>query len=105
MLGDLNANLDRPDVTGAVLATMDPIVVTRSEQRSAAAAMVGRFRHRAGSRTSRIGRMMNTGHSRSQLCARQKIQASPRSDEYWDGSLLVHNVPTAIGRSDRGCHQ
>ena len=40
MLGDLIANLDRPDVTAAVLATMDPIVATRFEQRSAAAAMV-----------------------------------------------------------------
>ena len=39
MLGDLIANLDRPDVTVAVLATMDPIVATRFEQRSAAAAM------------------------------------------------------------------
>ena len=39
MLGDLIANLDRPDVTAAVLATMDPVAATRIEQRSAAAAM------------------------------------------------------------------
>src|SRR5262249_1004400 len=40
MLGDLIANLDRPDVTAAVLATMDPIVAARFEQRSAAVSMV-----------------------------------------------------------------
>jgi len=40
MLGDLIANLDRPDVTAAVLATMDRTVAARFEQRSAAAAMV-----------------------------------------------------------------
>ena len=39
MLGDLIANLDRPDVAAAVLTTMDPIVATRIEQRAAAAAM------------------------------------------------------------------
>jgi len=39
MLGDLIANLDRPDVTAAVLTTLDPIVATRIEQRAAAAAM------------------------------------------------------------------
>ena len=39
MLGDLIANLDRPDVTAAVLMTLDPIVATRIEQRAAAAAM------------------------------------------------------------------
>ena len=39
MLGDLIAKLDHPDVTAAVLATLDPIVATRIEQRSAAAAM------------------------------------------------------------------
>src|SRR6516164_1854416 len=39
MLGDLIANLDRPDVTAAVLTPLDPIVATRIEQRAAAAAM------------------------------------------------------------------
>ena len=39
MLGDLIANLDRPDVTAAVLTTLDPIVATRIEQRAAGAAM------------------------------------------------------------------
>ena len=39
MLGDLIANLDRPDVTAAVLTTLDPIVATRIEQRAATAAM------------------------------------------------------------------
>lgn len=39
MLGDLIANLDNPDVAAAVLATMDPIVVTRIERRAAAATM------------------------------------------------------------------
>src|SRR5262252_5105512 len=39
MLGDLIANLDRPDIAAAVLATLDPIVATRIEQRAAAAAM------------------------------------------------------------------
>jgi hypothetical protein len=39
MLGDLIANLDRPDVTAAVLTTLDPVVATRIEQRAAAAAM------------------------------------------------------------------
>jgi hypothetical protein len=31
MLGDLIANLDRPNVAAAVLTTMDPIVVVREE--------------------------------------------------------------------------
>ena len=44
MLGDLIANLDRPDVTAAVLMKLDPIVATRIEQRAAAAAMSGRSR-------------------------------------------------------------
>ena len=39
MLGDLIANLDRPDVAAAVLTTLDPIVATRIERRAAAAAM------------------------------------------------------------------
>jgi hypothetical protein len=39
MLGDLIANLDRPDVTAAVLATIDPIVAARIERRAAAATM------------------------------------------------------------------
>jgi len=39
MLGDLIANLDRPDITAAVLMTLDPTVATRIEQRAAAAAM------------------------------------------------------------------
>jgi hypothetical protein len=39
MLGDLIAKLDRPDVTAAVLTTLDPIVAIRIEQRAAAAAM------------------------------------------------------------------
>src|SRR6516164_4283514 len=39
MLGDLIANLDRPDVTAAVLTTLDPIVATRIEQHAGAAAM------------------------------------------------------------------
>ncbi|MBV8496193.1 MAG: hypothetical protein JO361_05365 [Gammaproteobacteria bacterium] len=39
MLGDLVVNLDRPDVTDAVLATMEPIVAIRLKERSAAAAM------------------------------------------------------------------
>jgi hypothetical protein len=37
MLGDLIANLDRPDVTATVLTTLDPIVATQIEQRAAAA--------------------------------------------------------------------
>ena len=40
MLGDLIANLDRPDVAAAVLATLDPNVVARIERRAAAAAMI-----------------------------------------------------------------
>lgn len=39
MLGDLIANLDRPDVTAAVLTTLDPTVAARIERRAAAAAM------------------------------------------------------------------
>jgi hypothetical protein len=39
MLGDLITKLDRPDVTAAVLTTLDPVVATRIEQRAAAAAM------------------------------------------------------------------
>ena len=39
MLGDLIANLDRPDVAAAVLTTLDPIVAARIERRAAAAAM------------------------------------------------------------------
>jgi uncharacterized membrane protein len=39
MLGDLIANLDRPNVAAAVLTTMDPIVAARIERRAAAAAM------------------------------------------------------------------
>jgi hypothetical protein len=39
MLGDLIANLDRPNVAAAVLTTMDPIVATRIERRAAAAAV------------------------------------------------------------------
>ena len=39
MLGDLIANLDRPDVTAAVLTTLDPVVATRIKQRAAAATM------------------------------------------------------------------
>ena len=39
MLGDLIANLDRPNVAAAVFTTLDPIVATRIEQRAAAAAM------------------------------------------------------------------
>jgi hypothetical protein len=38
-LGDLIANLDRPDVTAAMLTTLDPVIATRIEQRAAAAAM------------------------------------------------------------------
>src|SRR5262245_36498959 len=38
-LGDLIANLDRPNVTAAVLTTLDPIVATRIEQRAAVAGM------------------------------------------------------------------
>jgi hypothetical protein len=40
MLGDLIANLDRPDVAAAVLATLDPNVATQIERRAAAAAMI-----------------------------------------------------------------
>src|SRR6516225_3748397 len=40
MLGDLIANLDRPDVARAVLATLDPKVAARIERRAAAAAMI-----------------------------------------------------------------
>ena len=40
MLGDLIANLDRPDVAGAVLATLDPVVAARIERHAAAAAMI-----------------------------------------------------------------
>ena len=39
IIGDVIAKLDRPDVTAAVLTTLDPIVATRIEQRAAAAAM------------------------------------------------------------------
>jgi hypothetical protein len=39
MLGDLIANLDRPNVAAAVLATMDPMVAARIDRRAAAAAM------------------------------------------------------------------
>ena len=39
MLGNLIANLDRPNVAAAVLTTLDPIVATRIEQRAGAAAM------------------------------------------------------------------
>jgi hypothetical protein len=39
MLGDLIANLDRPDVARAVLATLDLSVAARIERRAAAAAM------------------------------------------------------------------
>jgi hypothetical protein len=38
MLGDLIANLNRPDVAAAVLTTLDPVVVARIERRAAAAA-------------------------------------------------------------------
>jgi hypothetical protein len=40
MLGDLIANLDRPDVASAVLASLEPDVIARIEQRAAAAAMI-----------------------------------------------------------------
>src|SRR5262249_19123736 len=40
MLGDLIANLDRPDVAETVLATLDPDVADRIERRAAAAAMM-----------------------------------------------------------------
>ena len=39
MLGDLIANLDRPDAAGAVLATLDSDVAAQIERRAAAAAM------------------------------------------------------------------
>ncbi len=39
MLGDVIANLDRPNIAAAVLTTLDPIVATRIERRAAAAAM------------------------------------------------------------------
>ena len=40
MLGDLIANLDRPDVASTVLASLEPDVIARIEQRAAAAAMI-----------------------------------------------------------------
>ena len=39
MLGDLIANLDRPDVAAVVLTTLDPVVAAQIERRAAAAAM------------------------------------------------------------------
>jgi hypothetical protein len=39
MLGDLVAGLSRPDVARGVLATMEPAVVARFEERAAAASM------------------------------------------------------------------
>ena len=40
MLGNLIANLDRPDVASTVLASLEPDVIARIEQRAAAAAMI-----------------------------------------------------------------
>ena len=40
MLGDLIANLDWPDVASTVLASLEPDVIARIEQRAAAAAMI-----------------------------------------------------------------
>jgi len=40
MLGDLIANLDRPDVASTVLASLEPDVIARIERRAAAAAMI-----------------------------------------------------------------
>jgi hypothetical protein len=66
MLGDLIANLDRPDVTAAVLTTLDPIIATRIEQRAAAAAMaVADFAARTVSRlrgASRWRALVPTAH-------------------------------------------
>lgn len=39
MLGDLIAQLDRPDVTASVLATLHPDVARQIEERAAAASM------------------------------------------------------------------
>lgn len=39
MLGDLIANLDRPDVAAEVLTTLDPVVAVQIERRAAAEAM------------------------------------------------------------------
>ena len=40
MLGNLIANLDRPDVASTVLASLEPDVIARIERRAAAAAMI-----------------------------------------------------------------
>ena len=39
MLGDLIANLDRPDVAAVVLTTLDPVVAAQIERRATAEAM------------------------------------------------------------------
>jgi hypothetical protein len=39
MLGDLIANLDRPDVAAGVLTTLDPILAAQIERRAAAETM------------------------------------------------------------------
>jgi hypothetical protein len=39
VLGELIAQLDRPDVTASVLTTLDPCIAERLERRAAAAAM------------------------------------------------------------------
>lgn len=40
MLGDLIANLDRPDIAAAVLTTLDPIVAAQIERRAVAVKMI-----------------------------------------------------------------
>jgi hypothetical protein len=97
MLGDLIANLDRPDVTAAVLATLDPTVASRIERCSAAAGMEAAVSPPARFATWWIGRMTTSGPNWSQLCVRQKIQASPRSRRSSDGSLLAHSFRSFYG--------
>ena len=84
MLGDLIANLDRPDVAAAVLATFDPNVAARIERRAAAAAMIAPD-FIAGAVREFVERAASSGSNCSPSCARRKIQAWSASRRSLDG--------------------
>ena len=92
MLGDLIANLDRPDVARAVLATLDPNVAARVERRAAAAAMIapdfvaGAVREFVERADDELWlQLLN-------VMRKAKILASSRSRRSSDGSLQMNNL-------------
>ena len=85
MLGDLIANLDRPDVASTVLASLEPDVIARIEQRAAAAAMIAPDFIAAPFASLWSGPMMSFGSNSSPSCARRKIQASSQSRRFLGG--------------------